>query len=149
MRRDDLRDMWKVWWDGDIWIASWEKGLAGITAEQALWTPAPNAHCIWQLIRHVIFWRDVTLSYLRDGDGRPSEERLESEHFGCPRGPDGAAWAALQAELRASHDALYEVLADESQSDERLRHHLAHDSYHLGQIMYLRRLHGFDVVMPP
>ena len=149
MKRDDLLAMWAASWNGDIWIASWEKALAGLTAEQALWSPSAQAHCIWQLVRHVIFWRDVTLAYVRGEQGRPSDERLEREQFHCPAKPDSDAWQALQLELRASHEALQAVLADESQPDERVRYHLAHDSYHLGQIMYLRRLQGFDVVMPP
>ena len=140
--------MWKEWWHGDIWIASWEKGLAGITAEQARWKPEGGAHCIWQLLRHVIFWRNVTLGYLRGGD-RPSEAQLSSEQFSCPPGPDAEGWATLKDELRVSHEAILEMLGNDAPSDERVRYHLGHDAYHLGQIMYLRRMLGFDVVMPP
>jgi hypothetical protein len=148
LNREDLHDMWKEWWRGDIWIASWEKGLAGITPEQALWTPEGGAHCIWQLVRHVIFWRDVTLGFLRGGD-RPTDSQLATVQFSCPSSADAEGWAALKNELRASHDAILAALGGEAQSDERVRYHLAHDAYHLGQIMYLRRMLGFEVVMPP
>jgi hypothetical protein len=143
-----MRDLWAEWWTGDIWIASWDKALAGISAEQALWSPKDGAHCIWQLMRHVVFWRRVTLARLI-GENGPSSEEVAEEQFSCPATPDPAAWEALKDELLETHKAILDVLGDPSRSDERARYHLAHDAYHLGQIMYVRKMLGFGVVTPP
>lgn len=45
-------------WHGALW-----PHVADLTAEQALWRPAPDRHCIWEIVRHVNFWRHWLLEH--------------------------------------------------------------------------------------
>lgn len=38
------------------------------TAGQALWRPAPERHCIWEIVGHIILWRRYLLAAMA---GRP------------------------------------------------------------------------------
>ena len=144
MDRSTLAQLWKESWDTDTWTASWTKALDGLTPEQAAWRPAPGRHSIWQNVQHVTFWRNVTLDMLA-GRPRPSDADTDARQFALPAEPSTAAWADARGRLAQSHQRLLEAIQDERNSLERPRYHLAHDAYHLGQIMYIRALQN----LPP
>ena len=141
MDRTELLELWNEMMGEGNWVPSWPDSLATLTVEQALWTPDPPCHCIWQEVAHVIFWRNVTLKRMAGGDG-PSEEEVEAREFALPETPDADAWAKTLAELREVHEALAEAIADESKDIERIPYHLIHDAYHLGRVTQLRRMQG-------
>lgn len=149
MDRDALLKLWDAWWEGDIWIAPWSGALAGLTAEQAAWRPTGRdgspRHSIWQNVTHVVFWRSVTLDMLA-GRGRPTEAQARERQFAEPAAVTEAAWAAAREELAESHRRMRAVIADPAMDLERPRYHLAHDAYHLGQIMYVRAMLGLSPV---
>jgi len=62
MERPNLLELWNDMWKEGNWIPSWPDSLAGLTAEEAAWSPDPNCHSVWQQVVHVTFWRNVTLS---------------------------------------------------------------------------------------
>jgi len=142
-----LNDLWAEWWQGDIWIAPWFKALAGLSPEQAAWSPSPGRHSIWQLVNHIVYWREVTLDRIA---GVPSSGREpdHDEQFPVPAQRDEQAWRADTDRLFRSHDRMRIAMAEASSLDElaaddprqRLKFHFAHDAYHLGQIMYVRAL---------
>jgi hypothetical protein len=48
----------KWWYEAQaegLWAASWAKAVAGLTPQQAAWTPAPGRHSIWQIVEHIVF----------------------------------------------------------------------------------------------
>jgi len=139
--RESLLELWDGSWDGDIWFAPWHAALDGLTPQQATWRPQPGAHSIWQLVHHVIFWRDVTLAMLANRP-RPDAAERERRNFEEPAEITPEAWSATRNALERSHQAIRAAIADETNPLERLRHHLPHDANHLGQVLYLRRLLG-------
>ena len=140
MDRTELLELWNEQMAEGNWVPSWPDSLAGLTVEEALWTPDPPCRCIWQELIHVIFWRGVTLERMAGGEGkREDKDRLE---FALPESPDSAAWKDTLAELQASHDSIAEAIADESKNIERIPYHLIHDAYHLGRITQLRAMQG-------
>ena len=146
MDRKALQELWDAAWDGDIWIAPWTRAVEGVTPEQAAWQPAPGRHSIWQNVAHVCFWRDYTLRALA-GQPQPSESEVAAAQFAAPPAPNSAGWAAAREKLAETHRKISAAIADPSRPLDRLKYHLAHDAYHLGQIMYVRAMLGLSPVV--
>ncbi|RJP31675.1 MAG: DinB family protein [Phycisphaerales bacterium] len=144
MDRQKLRQIWTQWWEGDIWIAPWSKALAGLTPQQAAWSPAPGRHSIWQLVTHVLFWRGVTFARLA-GQPVPDDATIEAQQFAPPQRVDDDSWRATREALEQSHQRIIDAVSDDATPLDRFQYHLGHDAYHLGQIMYLRAMQG----LPP
>lgn len=146
MDRAALTQMWKSWWVEDIWIAPWSKAVGGLTPQQAAWFPGPGRHSIWQTVNHVVFWRTYTLNVIA-GKPKPDAAQVEALQFAGPASPSESAWADARRQLEATHTAIGDALANAAIPDDRLRYHLAHDAYHLGQIMYLRAMQGLAPIV--
>lgn len=143
MTREALTKLWTDAWNGESWVAPWAKAI-DLTPQQAAWTPAAGRHTIWQVVSHVIFWREYNLDLLAGKPKLPPEE-VQRRNFPAPPAITGASWQQARDRLADSHRRIAAALADPSLPQDRLRHFLYHDAYHLGQIMYLRALQG----LPP
>ena len=142
-----LLELWQEMWQEGNWVPSWPDSLAGLTAEQAAWTPdGLLCHSIWQEVVHVIFWREATLRLMAGGDA-PTGEDIVAQEFAPPPVVTEQAWAAAVAALKKTQDALAEKIeaapADPAGHNlERVCYHLIHDPYHLGRITLLRGMQG-------
>ena len=130
--------------------------VEGLTAAQAAWKPSPERHSIWQIVRHVILWKQGVLDAW---DGKVQDEKeLERQDWQEASGDD-AAWQAdlrslrettmqIKARVRTLDDAAlaapiptYANYPDQTLSV-RLARMATHDIYHAGQIRYIRALQG-------
>jgi hypothetical protein len=138
----------------DDWVYPLADALAGVTLQDALWTPHrndPKQRCIWQIVLHISAWTENIVERMG--------QRTRNEPMGSP--PDGhwpplpavrddGAWQAAKQRLGNSLGALrahiettppaalldpgtvgYSQLAD-------LLCRLVHNAYHIGQIVKLR-----------
>src|SRR5215212_8533582 len=112
-----------------LWAAPWHKSVSALTAAQAAWTPAPGRHSVWQIVEHMIFWRDDNLRRLAGG-GKPTPEQLASGNFPDIRDTSESAWRATVARFERSHQQIAEAIADERNPLDRVRYLLPHDCYH-------------------
>lgn len=140
------------------WQPPLSEAVLGLTARQAAWKPAPERHSIWQIVRHVILWKQ---SVLDTWDGRvPDFKALESLDWGDVAGTDDA-WRAdvtrlrdISMEIKQRVGALDEVGVARSMPSYaglpdrpialRVTQAATHDIYHAGQIRYIRALQGAD-----
>ncbi len=143
-------------YDGDAWSGpSLRATLEGVTAEQAVAHPLPDAHSIWEIVLHVAAWMDAV------------RERIGGDYVRLPADGDwqevddtsDAAWTATLAKLENKHQELRSVVAglsdrqlDEMIGTDRDRetgagvsryvtlHGIAqHNLYHAGQIALLKK----------
>ncbi len=130
--------------------------VAGLTAAQAAWKPAPERHSIWQITLHMAHWMDAGLDALA---GEPQVyEDLQRSDWHVPSGDEGA-WRADVERLHTAYRQLKERLHAMTEKDlsgmlepyqgkpwyaaaMRFARTATHDTYHLGQIRYLRALQG-------
>lgn len=139
--------------DGNRWHSPMWELVGNLSVEQALWRPGPERKCIWELVRHTILWRKYLLARLSD---RPTPD-WRSNNWTLPPETDEQAWRAdlnelqqVQAELVAwfearGDDALLQVDEGGSYSQFMLEAGIiGHDSYHTGQIAYVRALMGLS-----
>jgi len=134
---------------------SLSEALAGVTAVEAAWKPAPGRHAIWQIVRHLILWKRGIMQAL-DGDP-PDRAALEQTDWQETSGDERAWQADVDTLLRLSRDLLERARAMDDQAFSRqvvwyrgwtktqpvavrLLRRAAHDSYHVGQIRLLRAL---------
>jgi uncharacterized damage-inducible protein DinB len=120
--------------------------LRGMTAEEAIWRPAPDRHNAWELAVHAAYWKYAVRRRLR-GDKRGSFPLKGSNFFASPRKADESAWREALALLDAEHRALRDTIASlpvKAIEDRKKRAMLtgiaAHDLYHTGQIQLIKRL---------
>jgi len=151
-----LADLFERFDGGDNhWHASIQSLLDGLTAEQALWRPAPERHCIWQIVRHMSFWRRYVIAHLEQA---PLPDPQTGD-WSDPPDLDEDSWKKEREEYNRTQARLLEVVRPligsqltgvvGEEGETRLYHWvaglLAHDSYHAGQIAYLRAMQGIPV----
>ena len=140
-------------YDQKSWHGTTLRGsLRGVTAEEALWRPAPGRHSIWELVLHAAYWKYVVRRRLA-GEAISSFERRPSNWPAIPEPPDAKAWKRDVAYLDAEHRRLRALieelnppaLAKRSPKGvwsyaEEIHGVAAHDLYHTGQIQLIKRL---------
>lgn len=146
----------------EAWQPSLAMAVQGLTAAQAAWRPGPNRHSIWQIVRHVARWKQVTLEAWRGSQplfsGQGATERF-NEVMRTDWSEASRTDADWRADVRALHDVSLAVRerAANADAEELLRpfpgedwgpavlrvlRMATHDVYHAGQIRYLRALQG-------
>ncbi|WP_409288062.1 DinB family protein [Peribacillus sp. SCS-37] len=134
------------------WFASINQALDGVSAAEAVWT-SPGSNSIWQIVNHLIFWNEDVLHRIK-GTKNPYKPETNEETFGEPRDPeDENGWHQTVQSFNEVMNNLRTVIAD--LDDEKLKAPYApgrysierllsnimmHDTYHLGQIVQLRKL---------
>jgi uncharacterized damage-inducible protein DinB len=129
--------------DNEDWFVPAKIAVAGLTADQANWSPGKGAHSVGQLAYHLWFWDARSLERFNGVKsaalGGNNDETFDNFN--------PAQWEDLQKKLE-------QVLSDwdkavESADDQKLaanaslvEHVAMHNAYHLGQILYVRKLEG-------
>jgi len=125
------------------WFVPIDTALDGLTAEQANWQPPNGGHSVGQLAYHLLFWNRRSLNTLRgvkndkfSGDNTETFDRFDSKQ-----------WAETVKQLDQVMTDLEKLV--ESADDQQLAKSAitignicTHNAYHIGQIVYVRKLQG-------
>jgi uncharacterized damage-inducible protein DinB len=129
--------------DVEDWFVPASVAVAGLTADQAKWTPGKDQHSVGQLAYHIWFWDTQALARFKGEKATPPPSNND-ETF---NDYSPAQWDDLVKKLN-------QVLTDwdnavASADDKTLAakaslvaHVAAHNAYHIGQILYVRKLQG-------
>jgi uncharacterized damage-inducible protein DinB len=125
--------------------------IRGVTADQAVWRPAPGRHNIQEIVVHAAYWK-YTVRRRFTGESRGSFPLTGSNWFERPRS-DEALWRAdvrlleeMHRSLRASVAALDPGQLKRTPANSKVSNLallsgiIAHDLYHAGQIQLVKRL---------
>lgn len=136
------------------WFVAIRNALEGVTAEQSAWKPEGSDNSIWESLSHVSYYNNVYLQrfngidYQYDvtdndetftsGDASESDWQAEVEKFDT-----------IMTEWRGLIEAADEAKFDQPVSAENyanwgelIANVNAHNAYHGGQILLLRKLQG-------
>ena len=135
----------------NFWQASLINQVEGLTMEQALYKPSPQRHGIWQIIRHISYWKQWALKYLNEDVKLNAKEDNWSP---MPEVQTELTWNDELSGLKKLNDdciSSAEKLGDElmTSTDEKVvffRQLLYHDCYHCGQIGFIRAMQGLKPV---
>jgi hypothetical protein len=125
------------------WFVPAKVAVEGLTAEQAKWSPGKGNHSVGQLTYHLWFWDARALADFK-GEKSATFSGNNEETFDSFT---AAQWDELVKKLdqvmtdweNAVQDADDQKLA---QHASLIAHVGAHNAYHLGQIIYVRKLEG-------
>ena len=126
------------------WFVPASKAVAALTAEQASWKDGNANHSIAQLVQHLVFWNQSQLATWKGQKG-PAYSGKNDETFG--NNLDKAAWenAVRQLDAVLSDMEKWIESADEAnlkKQADNIAHVSAHNAYHTGQILYIRKQLG-------
>jgi uncharacterized damage-inducible protein DinB len=129
--------------DQEDWFVPASVAIAGLTADQAKWTPGPGQHSVGQLAYHLWFWDTQSLARFK-GEKPPAFSGNNDETFSSFTPTE---WDDLTKKLNqvmtdwetAVGQADDQKLADNASL---IAHVGAHNAYHIGQILYVRKLEG-------
>ena len=125
------------------WFVPANTAVEGLTPEQASWTDGKGNHSIGQLTNHLIFWNRQSLAKFKG----ETPEKFSGNNDETFNSFDSKNWPATVKQLD-------QVLTDwekavESADDAKLKdwystiaHIGAHNAYHIGQIIYVRKEQG-------
>lgn len=134
------------------WFVSMDVALKGITSAEAAWR-LNESNTIWQIVNHLIFCNDDVILRLQ-GTVNPKQVKNNDDTFGEPGSPeDEIGWEQTLAEFHEVMQRMRDVIArmddgaldlpyrENSVSTRRLLSNIMmHDTYHIGQIVLLRKL---------
>jgi uncharacterized damage-inducible protein DinB len=129
--------------DNEDWFVPANIAVAGLTAEQAKWSPGKGNHSVGQLAYHLWYWDNRSLQQFK-GEKQEPFDGNNNETFD---NFTAAQWDDLVKKLdkvMADWEKAVET-ADEKKLAENaslIAHVGAHNAYHIGQILYVRKLQG-------
>ncbi len=129
--------------DQEDWFVPIAVAVADLTPEQASWTDGKGNHSIGQLVNHLAFWNSRGLERFK-GEKPAAYNGNNDETFNSF---DKKSWAATVQRLDSVMKAWEEAVqhADDTKlkaSASQIAHIGAHNAYHLGQIVYIRKMQG-------
>ncbi len=117
--------------------------VAGLTVAQAKWTDGSGNHSVGQLANHLIFWNSQELARFKgekpakfDGNNDETFNSFDSKQWVAMVKKLDEVLTAWEKAVEAADDKKIQAYASE------VAHVGAHNAYHIGQIIYVRKLQG-------
>jgi uncharacterized damage-inducible protein DinB len=125
------------------WFVPANTAVEGLTPEQASWRDGKGNHSIGQLANHLVFWNQEELAKFK---GEP-EVKFRGNNDETFNNFDTKKWNATVQQLdRVLTDWEKAVEAADEKKLESwysiIAHIGTHNAYHIGQIIYIRKLQG-------
>jgi len=136
--------------DGSPWIdVNIMNTLDEVSAKEAATKPFPNFNSIWEIVNHLIGWRDTVLKRIQG----ENIESPENNYFSFIRDRSESSWQQTKERFRESQLQWLKAIKKFKRKDLDTRHEfssfsnyellqgiLQHDAYHLGQIRLMKKL---------
>ena len=125
------------------WFVPSSLAVVGLTPEQASWKGNSADHSIGQLTYHLVFWNKDSLARIKGEKPEHSDDNGKTfNNF------DAKTWTETVAQLDQVMTELEKWVetADEATLEKnasRIAHVCAHNAYHTGQILYIRKEKGW------
>jgi len=125
------------------WFVPIDSAIDGLTVAQANWTDGKGNHSIAQLTSHLIFWDARTLQQFK-GETPNKYDGNNDETFAPV---DETTWPATVKKIDEVMTEWENAVqaADEAKLTKwysTIAHIGTHNAYHIGQILYVRKLQG-------
>lgn len=125
------------------WFVDGDTAVAGLTPEQASWRDGKGNHSVGQLLYHLVFWNQRTLARLKgepeskfSGDNEETFDTFDAKRWNDTVRQYDEVMTELEKLVDNANDAQLKSWATD------LEHIGAHNAYHIGEIVYVRREQG-------
>jgi uncharacterized damage-inducible protein DinB len=149
-RKEIALHLWDTAYDVEGWHPPLKDALHNVSSEQALWRADTAAHSIWELLNHIICYKDRFICRL---EGRTFDPAITNNEQTFMRGLGSTQeeWRERVSHLAKVQGAIRSKIADLSDAEfdkplpdvpvgTQVLSLASHDSYHTGQIMFIRKL---------
>src|SRR5215471_18762195 len=141
--RSSLLEQLHTTHDKKDWFVPANEAVEGLTAKQASWTDGTGNHSVGQLTNHLVFWNRRQLAQFK-GEAPGKYDGNNDETFNAFNAEN---WSAAVRQLNEVLSEMEKVVA--AMPDDKLQkfasaigHVATHNAYHVGQILYVRKLQG-------
>lgn len=134
------------------WFVPLDTAVAGLAPDQARWVPKAGGpgqmHSVAQLVAHLVYWNENSLAKLRGEKPAAYSGNNEDTFVGYDVNKITAPeWTALIARFDRNMSGIEQWVQSASDADlakaaNTVAHVGAHNAYHLGEIVYVRKLQG-------
>ena len=142
-------------YDQNGWFVAVRNVIEGVTAEQAAWKAEGTNNSIWESLAHITYYNNAYVQRLKGIDYKYSITDND-ETFEAPEHPTEEEWNSEVAKFDSVMSEMRGVIAaaDESKLSEQvsetntaswaelISNINAHNAYHGGQMLLLRKLQG-------
>jgi uncharacterized damage-inducible protein DinB len=125
------------------WFVPANTAVQGLTPEQASWKDTSGNHSIGQLANHLVFWNQEELAKFK----REPVPKFSGNNDETFNNFDAKKWTATVQQLDSVLTEWEKAI--EAADDKKLEswystiaHIGTHNAYHIGQIVYIRKLQG-------
>lgn len=125
------------------WFVPINASLDGLTAQQAAWEPSKGQHSAGQLAYHLLFWNRRMLEQLKGA----SQEKYKGTNDETFTNFDDKQWNDVVKQLdqvMTDYEKFVESVDEQKLAliATRVGNICTHNAYHVGQIVYVRKLQG-------
>lgn len=138
-----LLDQLRSTHDKEAWFVPVAVALEGLTAEQAIWSDGSGNHSVGQIANHLLFWNERQLQKFRgqkstpfNGNNDETFNAFSKEQWEATVKNLNKVLADLENTIESADDAALKSWA------ETIANISAHNAYHTGQIIYVRKQQG-------
>ncbi|MEO7673371.1 MAG: DinB family protein [Pyrinomonadaceae bacterium] len=154
MNKETLLKQYDRCWNENGWFVAVRNAIEGVTAEQAAWKPEGSDNSIWESLSHVSYYNNAYLQRFKGIDYKYDVADNDETFRGGALSEDEwqtevAKFDAIMTEWRGLIEASEEAKFDQPISAENsanwgelIANVNAHNAYHGGQILLLRKLQG-------
>jgi uncharacterized damage-inducible protein DinB len=125
------------------WFVPANTAVAGLTPAQASWTDKSGNHSVGQLANHLVFWDRESLAKFKgekpakfDGNNDETFNDFDAKSWAKTVTDLDAVMTEWETAVAAADDAKISLWAS------RIAHVGTHNAYHIGQMVYVRKLQG-------
>lgn len=141
-------------YDSNGWFVAVRNAIADVSFEQAAWKPNDDVNCIWEMLSHLTYYNNVYLQRFKGIDYQYDVDNNDQtfstgEYTAEDWEADVSRFDAVMTEFRDLITAADELkFAEPVSADNQTRwatlmlNIAAHNAYHAGQIMLIRKLTG-------
>jgi uncharacterized damage-inducible protein DinB len=129
--------------DQEDWFVPANIAVQGLTAEQAMWSPGKGNHSVGQLAYHIWYWDSRELAEFKgekpapfDGNNNETFDKFTAAQWDDLVKKLNQVLTDWDTAVAAADDATL------AKNASMIAHVGAHNAYHIGQILYVRKLQG-------
>jgi uncharacterized damage-inducible protein DinB len=141
--RDILLAELKSTHDQANWFVPLNNAIDGLSAKQASWKPAADSHSVGELVHHLLYWNQRQLKTFK---GEAPGDRVKDNKETFDKFEEGN-WVEVCKQLQQVMTEFESWVKTASDADlnakmEVLSNICTHNAYHIGQMVYVRKLQG-------
>ena len=125
------------------WFVPANTAVEGLTADQANWKDKSGNHSVGQLAYHLVFWNSRELAKFKgepeskfSGDNNETFDKFDSKQWADTVKQLDTVMTEWEKAVESADDAKLKTWASD------IAHIGAHNAYHIGQMIYVRKEQG-------